>query len=267
MDWLIGASTTGYSDRPLLSVVGEIRQAGIEGIELGTPPGHFDPADLAQVEAVHHACVVSGLAALSVHAPYGGRVDLSSPDPLTREAAIGSALTAAITVHELGGAILVAHLSEADRAGGDVEGALARASASLSVIARACRQLHVTLAVESPGPRVIGGRADEFEWVLAHLAPTVGVCLDVSHATLGNQWDRLLAIADHRLVHVHASDHRGRAGEHLPPGDGIVDWTRIGAGLAAVGYRGWIVLELTTPQGSLRAYLRRARSRLAQLLG
>lgn len=267
MDWLIGASTAGYSDRPLLSLVGEIRQAGIDGIELGTPPGHFDPADPVQVEAVHHACLVSGLAALSVHAPYGGRVDLSSPDLLIRQAAIGAALMAAVAVHELGGSILVAHVSEADRAGGDVEARLAHALASLAVIARACRQLHVTLAVESPGPHVTGGRADEFEWVLDRLAPSVGVCLDVSHATLGNQWDRLLAIADHRLVHVHASDHRGRADEHFPPGDGIVDWKRIGAGLAAVGYRGWIVLELTTPQGSLRAYLRRARSRLEQLLG
>jgi sugar phosphate isomerase/epimerase len=183
-----------------------------------------------------------------------------------RHAAIGTALTAAVSVRELGGSILVVHVTDVARAAGEVEGRLARAVDSLSVVARACHQMHVTLAVESPLPNLVGGSVDEFEWVLDRLPPSVGVCLDISHATLGRHWDEMLALAGHRLVHVHASDHRGQTDDHLAPGDGVIDWRTIGGDLTAAGYRGWIILELAMPQGSLRAYLRRARSRLEQLL-
>jgi hypothetical protein len=41
--------------------------------------------------------------------------------------------------------------------------------------------------VESRLPHLIGGRADEFAWILSDLPPAVAVCPDTGHTTLGQQ--------------------------------------------------------------------------------
>jgi sugar phosphate isomerase/epimerase len=65
-------------------------------------------------------------------------------------------------------------------------------------------------------------------------------------------------------VHVHANDHHGHHDDHLPPGEGLIDWRHIRGTLAAVGFDGWIVLELSCPTGPLSEFmagaLRRART-------
>lgn len=266
MSWSIGTSTGCCVEQSILDVLPAIHDAGIHGAELGTPPKHFDPWQPMQVTAVHERLTEFGILPVSMHAPFGGLLDLSDPNPHHRRATIGGILTAASVLKQLGGSMIVVHTTDVPRSHGDVQRRLANCVASLSELANACQQIGVTVAVESPLPHLIGGHPDKFEWILRHIDATVGVCLDTAHTTLGHHWDRLLALAADRLVHIHANDHRGQFGDHLPPGDGIIDWRKIVADLRRVEYRGWIILELNCPNGPLAAHLARARMQIEQFL-
>jgi sugar phosphate isomerase/epimerase len=60
-----------------------------------------------------------------------------------------------------------------------------------------------------------------------------------------------------RLVHVQASDNRGNTDDHLPPGDGIIDWERVGSALQRAGYGGVFMLEVAG-DGNIAAHVERA---------
>jgi sugar phosphate isomerase/epimerase len=66
---------------------------------------------------------------------------------------------------------------------------------------------------------------------------------------------------------VHANDHRGQYDDHLPPGDGIIDWRHIRETLERLEFKDWIVLELSCPTCPLSEYMGRALTRARELLG
>jgi sugar phosphate isomerase/epimerase len=259
MSWQIGVGTGGAHDQPILDVLGDMQSAGFAGVELGTPPRHFDPWRQDQVDAVGIELRRCGIAAVSIHAPFGGILDLSEPNAHHRHAAIGGILQAASVVKLLGGDIVVVHPTDVPRTAGAMSGRLETAVESLATLGRACRRLDLRLAVESPLPHLIGGHPDEFGWILGRLDDDIGVCLDTGHLWLGGHWDAFLALAGSRLAHVHASDNRGSFDDHLPPGDGVIAWDHVAGGLRHAGYRGWIVLEIGFPNGDRRGTLARAR--------
>ena len=67
-------------------------------------------------------------------------------------------------------------------------------------------------------------------------------------------------------MHVHASDNRGRFDDHLPPGEGHIDWRDIRDSLRRAKFAGWVMLELGCPEGDLAVYLASAVGRAATLL-
>lgn len=106
---------------------------------------------------------------------------------------------------------------------------------------------------------------DEFAWILEQVGDGPGVCLDTAHTTLGHHWRRFVEVAGDRLIHVHANDHRGQFDDHLPPGDGVIDWREIADTLRQVDYDGWIMLELKCPTEPLATHLSRAHSQAVRL--
>ena len=210
MSWLVGVSTGACMLRPILEVLDALAPIGVTGVELGTPPRHFDPWQDGQVLAVKERLGSSTLRAISIHAPFGGLLDLSDPNEHHRHAAIGAIMAAARALKRLGGRIIVVHPTDVVRHGADVDGRLHACAASLHSLSEICRQEDMTLAIESPLPHLIGGHPDEFAWLLRHVDGTAGVCLDTGHTALGHHWRRFVDIAGSRLVHVHASDNNGQ---------------------------------------------------------
>ena len=75
------------------------------------------------------------------------------------------------------------------------------------------------------------------------------------------------AVSGRRLAHIHANDHHGRFDDHLPPGDGLLDWAALGRDLQQVKFDGWIMLELQCPDHrSLEDHFVRARRQLVSRL-
>jgi sugar phosphate isomerase/epimerase len=266
MTWHIGASTGCCTERPIQPVLEALADTGIKGVEIGTPPKHFDPWQRAQVDLVKAELARTGIAAVAMHAPFGGMLDLSESNLHHRNAAIGAILTVASVLKELGGTLLVVHPTDVPRAG-DAATRLNNAADSLQRLQRACTELAITLAIETPLPHLVGGSPDEFQKVLEIVGLDAKVCIDTGHTTLGHQWEQFLTIAGTRIVHVHATDHRGHRDDHLPPGQGAIDWTAIGHGLRRIGYSGWLMLELHCPSEPLRTYFSHAADRLGELVG
>lgn len=268
MSWRIGISSGACTNLPILQVLPDIRAAGARGVEVGTPPNHFDPWDEQQVLAVHQALGDHGLQAVSIHTPFGGLLDLADPNSHHRHAAIGATLTSSMALKRLGGRLVIVHPSDRPRHDEDVPARLADAARSLALLAEHCASAGLTLVVESPLPHLIGGSPDEFAVLLKDLPAAVGVCLDTGHTALGKHWHRFVEVAGARLAHIHANDNRGSWDDHLPPGEGYLDWPDIGRTLHAAKFTGWIMLELSCPGATpLRDYLTRAYARAQELLG
>jgi sugar phosphate isomerase/epimerase len=247
-------------------VLDALQDGRIRGVEIGTPPRHFDPWRRPDVVAVRERLERHAIAAISIHAPFGGLLDLSDSNPHHRHATIGAVLTAATALRDLGGSIVVVHPSDARRNPADVDRRLANCADALQILGRACEHMRMVLTVESPLPHLVGGHPDEFEWLLQRLDRHIGVCLDTSHTTLGHHWNQFLAVAGSRLKHVHANDHRGQYDDHLTPGDGSIDWSQIRNGLRDTAFDGWIMLELACPSPPLDAHFGRALQQLERLL-
>jgi sugar phosphate isomerase/epimerase len=262
----IGVCTGICIERPILGVLGEIESSGVLGIELSTPQHHFAPWEPAQVDSVASRLLDSPLVPVSMHAPFGGRLDLSDADPHRLQDTVSTVLATAQALARLGGRVLVAHPTDVVRFGEDVQARLDRAATSLRMLTQACTNLGLTLAIESPLPHLIGGHPDEFAWLLERVGPDARVCLDTGHTHLGGHWRRFVEVADHRLVHVHAHDNRGQFDDHLPPGDGRIPWHEIRNSLQQVDYAGWIILELHCPEEPLASYIARAFDQANRLL-
>ncbi len=245
MSWRLAVATGCNIHTPIASTLDVFADAGVNAVEVGTPPRHFDLWEQASLHALDGQLRRLRLTAVSIHAPFGGPSDLSDPRPERRHAAISGALVAASTLASLSGAHVIVHTTDVPRHGEDVGMRLKHCASSLQMIGRVCRQLGVRLVVETPLPHLIGGQPDEFAWVMAQLDENAGVCIDTGHAWLGGWWDEFVRVAGGRLVHIHANDNHGERDDHLVPGDGRIEWSRIRDSLRTAGFSGWIVLELS----------------------
>ena len=266
MSWQIGVATGACIHQSIRETLSAIQLSGLTGIEVSTPPGHFDPWELGDVLQLQHGLQAAGLRAISIHAPFGGRLDLADPNAANREAAIDAVLTAAAALKRLGGRMVIVHPSDLERSKHHPGARLADSRTSLMTLADSFRQEGLTLVVESPLPHLIGGHPDEFRWLLQRLDSSVRVCLDTGHTALGGYWHAFLSVSDGRTAHVHAHDNHGHRDDHLPPGEGRIDWREIGRTLAAVNFDGWIMLELMCRPTEDGVYFRTAAERTRELL-
>lgn len=258
MTMRIGLATGACVDAPILEMLPACAAAGAAGLEIGTPPRHFDSVHPTLIGAVNRALRTIPLPVVSMHAPFGGLLDLADPNPHHRATAIDAIVASAAALQQLGGTTIVVHPSDLERHGQDVRARVTDAAASIAALHTRCAPMQVRVAVESPLPHLIGGDPAEFSEMLERLDPAVGVCLDTGHTWLGGHWRRFVEVAGARLIHVHIHDNHGYADDHLPPGDGLIDWTVIRGSLQELGYDGWAMLELRCPNGEAGAYFRRA---------
>jgi sugar phosphate isomerase/epimerase len=90
--------------------------------------------------------------------------------------------------------------------------------------------------------------------------------VDTSHTSLGGVLLDSLQRHGPRLVHVQVSDNRGTSDDHLPPGEGVIDWPAVLGTLERVGYRGVFMLEVAG-DGDVRGHVERAAASARRLLG
>ena len=275
-NWPIGLSTGCFHQTPILECLEGIRASGFSMVEVVFSPSHLDYKNPAAVREVALRLDALGMEAYSFHAPFAGDIDISSPDLAMREFALDEILRAVEAASVLGVHYFVIHPGPENADIPSREERMLRIENVVSVldrVAQRCADVGIRCVLENKLPHLLFGSSSDIVWILGGLATMeVGACLDTGHAFLaGELYPLVYKLAPHlRMLHVH--DNRGHLDEHLPPGDGRIDWGTLVRELAQVNFRGAMIMELSgtgTPDEVLerarrgRAYLRAHSRRVA----
>jgi sugar phosphate isomerase/epimerase len=245
-NWPVGISTGMFLHFPLSRVLEPIKKAGFNLIEVSAFPGHFNYHDIREVTLIRQQLDETGLKVCSLHAPYSLELDLTSLNEENRQKAVKEMETAAEALSRLGGRTLVLHAGSEDQNITDPpQIRLEQSVKSLREICSYCQKWKITLAIEDMLGHLLGGRTRELQWLLGQLSQDgAGMCLDTGHSFLtGQLMERMIAFAPY-LVMLHIHDNRGEYDDHLPPGEGKIDWSAVLQALRAISFDGELVLEL-----------------------
>jgi len=197
-----------------------------------------------EVAAVRAMTAEIGLIPWSLHAWVGGDVLTDegvegTEKILTRAAEVALGLGVGNVVHHTDGTTL--------------EGDGPRRLAAETELLRRCWQPGMRWALETMSTLA---HAEYMLALVDELWPEIaGVNVDTGHANLGDLGAaQAIRMAGERLITTHLQDNHGAHDEHLPPGDGLIDWEGVAQALAEIGYSGCIMLELTDqPSADRRA--------------
>lgn len=269
-NWPIGLSTGCFYRTPLADCLETIRQSGFSMVEVVFSPEHLDYRNR---QAVREAALLIdnlGIEAYSFHAPFGADIDISSLDLPQREYALAEILRAVEAASLIGVQYFVIHPGPENADIPSRDERLLRIEHVCSVLDRVavrCGELGIECVLENKLPHLLFGQSSDLLWILTSLKGNrVGACFDTGHANLaGDLYPLVYKMAPYlRLLHVH--DNKGHGDDHLPPGDGRIDWTTLLKELATVHFTGALILELAggdTPE-IVMARARRARTYLRQ---
>ena len=95
-------------------------------------------------------------------------------------------------------------------------------------------------------------------------------CFDTGHAEKYQVWNRYIPDFLHKIGSLHIHDNHGDDDEHLIPGDGIIDFTELLAGLEANEYEGYLGVEcvqrVSDYPGNYQSLALLIRQRMADIL-
>ncbi|MFE5831187.1 sugar phosphate isomerase/epimerase family protein [Streptomyces sp. NPDC056508] len=251
-----GYGTNGLTDLRLDDALALLADLGYDGVGLTLDHMHLDPLapDLAARTA--HVARRLGELGLAVTVETGARYvldprrkhgpSLLDPDPDDRALRVRLLVTAVRVAADLG-AHAVHCFSGTAPPGTDPDTAWKRLAEALGPVVEAAAAAGVPLAIE-PEPGHLLATLDDFHRLRVATgdpAP-LGLTLDIGHCQCLEPLppaDCVRAAAPW-LRHVQIEDMRRGVHEHLPFGEGEIDFPPVLDALASVGYRGLTVVEL-----------------------
>jgi sugar phosphate isomerase/epimerase len=270
-DWPCGISTGCFYRTPILEALPHVRNGGFTLIEVCSFPAHLNYHERGQVAAAAGLMRSLGIEANSMHAPFAADIDISSHDTGQRGHSVRELFAATEAAADLGCHYLVLH------PGPEMEGRpspeewfwrMRHAADSLNQVATRCRELGLTLLLENMLPHLLFGHSSDMLWLLGAIRETnVGTCLDTGHASLSGDLPTVVHKLSGHLRMLHANDNRGDRDDHLPPGEGLIDWHSLVIQLIRWRFQGPLILELAgsgTP-GEIMERARKARLFLGEL--
>jgi len=88
---------------------------------------------------------------------------------------------------------------------------------------------------------IFGRHASEIEGMIETIdADNLAIVFDIGHANTNDMIDEFIKLKE-KMRHVHAHDNHGERDEHLPIGEGTIDWQHVARELS--GFNGCTVLE------------------------
>ena len=267
-DWPCGLSTGCFYQTPILDALPRVRDGGFSLVEICSFPAHLDYHDSRQVEAAATMIHDLGLEANSMHAPFADRIDISSHDPGQRQESVKELIVSAEAAQHLGCRYLVLHPGpekEGWPAPEEWYSRMRHAADSLNQVATRCRELGVSLLLENMLPHLLFGHTSDMLYLLGAIRETnVGTCLDTGHAWLSGDLPTVVHKLSGHLRMLHVNDNRGDRDDHLPPGEGHIDWLSLMCQLIKWRFNGPLILELAGhgPPNEIMIRARAARENL-----
>lgn len=259
----IAVSTSAFYKTTIFEAISLIHSAGYKYVEVFAKKGHFSCNHRESVNKVKHQLSKLNLVPVSFHAPFGQGIDLASLDEKKRAYAVWLQAQACEAASIIGCPIMVLHPS--GHAATEPEGVhliTMQLKKSMDELLTVSLKLKVKIALENITPRYMGGSYEGLFNLVDHYRKRgVGICLDTSHAHLYSSVPKMIRSARETIITTHISDNKQTSDDHLPPGSGTINWDEAFSTFNAVGYRGFLTLELIKPEsdrGSWYSFLRRA---------
>ncbi|MFF2848904.1 sugar phosphate isomerase/epimerase family protein [Streptomyces sp. NPDC058001] len=251
-----GYGTNGLTDLRLDDALGMLADLGYDGVGLTLDHMHLDPLAPDLATRTRHIARRLDALGLAVTVETGARYvldprhkhgpSLLDPDPERRALRTGL-LTRAVQVAADLGAHAVHCFSGITPDGTDPDTAWQRLADTLGPLADLAARDGVPLAVEPEPGHLLATLADFHRLRSALGSPeSLGLTLDIGHCLVVEPEppaDCVRAAAPW-LRHVQIEDMRPGVHEHLPFGDGEIDFPPVLDALAATGYQGLTVVEL-----------------------
>lgn len=227
-----------------------IRDAGFDTVEIWGARPHFDYTDRQRVTWLGETIARLGLAIDSFHSPLYTELkeravrdwlNLGAADPDERHRAVEENKKLIEAAVELGGRIIVLHHCT-DRSGAESEPHFADSIAELVETAAG----RITLGIENlvhPYSVFANLKRHTQKYSPAEVALT----LDVGHSQVNSTPSQQIADGGQRIASLHIHDNNGQRDEHLPPGDGVIDWSAVRSGLESLSFAGPFTQELRDP--------------------
>ena len=242
----LGVSTLLFSSHHVVDAVHEIARLGHRRIELFCELAGLD------VDTVEDATIgrLSDLAeeyglGYSIHPPL---VNTAALDEGERADAIHKYRATLALAGRLGIREMVIHSGH--RPGRQVNSEQSRelACGILRAVGETARDMGVRLLLENTGwhqHAILDTPGDLLELAESACPPDTGLLLDTGHAVL-QHFDVVDCVRMWlpRLAQVHAHDNNGEFDDHLPLGEGVIDWGSLIGALAGAGWDGVFMLEL-----------------------
>ena len=278
INWRIGLSTGCFYNQPIADCLPLIRENGFSAIEVCSSPAHLDFRDSKSVQDAAKQIMELGLEPYSFHAPFAPHIDIAAADDGQRAASVAEICQAAEAAALLRVHYFVLHPGPEDPAVVGPDEQLPRLQhliASLNQVASHCKELGITCVLENKLPHLIFGNPSDMLWILDGIsAAEVGFCLDTGHAFFARQISDLVRrVVSGYLRMIHAHDNNGTTDDHLPPGEGKIDWTQLFRNLVRIEFHGALILEMAAAKDSNltmsnarkgRAFLREVARQLSQ---
>lgn len=251
----LGYNTNGLQNHRLVDALHLLADREYRAVALTLDVMHLDPLHTTPGEVAKIARLLSELDLKPVietgarflldpackHEP-----TLMTRAPMQRERRLDFFHHAAAIGRDLGAEVL-SFFSGVDREQGDQEAAH---SWLLEGIVRACDLVrrHGLVPALEPEPGMAIGTVADYQQVVTELGDEAPMlCLDVGHLHVTGEadLDSVLLQQKERIVQVHLEDIRKGVHEHLPPGQGEVDFAAVRRAFEAVGYEGTVCFELS----------------------
>lgn len=230
----------GVMNNPASDTVGEIMAAAANGFDfvdltLEYPQAHIE---VINREAVLKALEQAGLGVVGHTAYY---LPFASPVGSIRDAAVRDVIACLDFFKQAGATVVTVH-PDPGAGAMDPTTVVSLNALSFKIISDEAAKRDLTVVAEN-----VPGYFSSVEPLKSLLAavPAVGFHLDVGHAHIrGNRFRQLLGTFKTNLLHVHLSDNRFRADDHMPIGAGNIDWDEVIPAIKKTGYDSTVTLEV-----------------------
>ncbi len=264
----LGYNTNGLQNHRLDDALRLLADHGYAAVALTPDVTHLDPLQCtpSQVNAI---AALLGKLNLRVTIETGARFVLDAArkheptlmtrDPAGRARRLDFYARCARIGRDLGAEVLSFWAGVDHTRAPDADAWLADGVVRTCEVVRACG---LVPALE-PEPGMAVETCAQYEAIATALGTEApALCLDVGHLYVTGEGEPGAIIARHatRLRQVHLEDMRRGQHEHLPPGDGDVDFPAVWRALQAAGYRGAVCFELSRSSHAAPDMLRRCRA-------
>src|SRR5256714_875453 len=251
-------SSNAYLHFSFAEAVRRIAALGYRGVEIMADVPHAWPAWMLdeQKQAIRAALATNNLAisninAFMMHAVNDPRQrywypSWIEPDRHYRQIRIDHTTRALTLARELGAPCITTEPGGPVEPGGSWSAALKLFVEMIKPVAEHAEKENVLLLVE-PEPGLLIENADQFEEFMRHIdSPAVGLNFDIGHFyCVGDEPAPTVQRLAPYIRHFHLEDIAAtRVHRHLIPGDGAIDFASTFRAIQAIGYQGWITIEL-----------------------